>query len=457
MRLLQWIKQWPWSKHITNTEAITHTSPNEKGLVGEVDSYPHSPQVVGTTNDLTNQPLNAVEQRIIQAETNYQNINSKQKAGRIPFPPLGRWIGSIGIKRLDRYIIGQFLGTYFFSILLIITIAVVFDYNEQIDRFARSGAPMQKIIFDYYVNFVPYFAYLFSSLFVFISVIFFTTKLAGNSEIIAMKAAGVSFKRLLRPYLISAAIIAVGSFYLGSFVIPPGTERMNNFSSTYIKRQAVTTAENVMLQVEPGLVAHIEFFDITTKSGWGFSLDRFRDKHLVAHLTAERIQYDTLAAEPYHWKLSGYKIRDLKGQKEVISSGLQIDTIIKIEPSELFYTLNEQETLTLPELREFIDKQTMRGATNVVNFELEYHRRFADPLAAFILTVIGFSLSSQKRKSGMGLSLGVGLALSFGYILFQRLSATLAIQSDWPPMLAVWFPNIIFALIAGVLYHRMAR
>lgn len=394
-------------------------------------------------------------QRIMQAQGNY--TQTAQQKRRLYWPPVGLWLSYIGIKRLDRYIIGQFLGTYFFSIILIITIAVVFDYNEQIDRFARSGAPMKKIIFDYYVNFVPYFAYLFSSLFVFISVIFFTTKLAGNSEIIAIKAAGVSFRRLLRPYMIAATIIAAGSFYLGSFVIPSGTERMNNFSSTYIKRQAVTTAENVMLQVEPGVVAHIEFFDITTKSGWGFSLDRFRDKHLVAHLTAERIQYDTLAAEPYHWKLSGYKIRDLKGQKEFISSGAQIDTVIKIEPSELFYTLNEQETLTLPELRVFIDKQTMRGATNVVSFELEYHRRFADPLAAFILTIIGFSLSSQKRKSGMGLSLGTGLALSFAYILFQRLSATLAVQSDWPPMLAVWLPNLLFALIAATLYFRMAR
>ncbi|MDO4715223.1 MAG: LptF/LptG family permease [Bacteroidales bacterium] len=444
MRLPFNIKRWPWC--VGQSPLVT---PNALIFKKHLDE--------STMGKDTQSTLTTANDRISQAQSHNQHANNTAVKHRWLKLPLGKWLSYLGIKRLDRYIIGQFLGTYLFSIVLIITIAVVFDYNEQIDRFARSGAPMRKIILDYYVNFIPYFAYLFSSLFVFISVIFFTTKLAGNSEIIAMKAAGVSFRRLLRPYLLSAAVIAGASFYLGSFVIPSGTERMNNFRSTYIKRQAITTAENVMLQVEPGLVAHIEFFDITTKSGWGFSLDRFRDKQLIAHLTAERIQYDTLAAEPYRWKLSGYKIRDLKGQKEVISSGAQLDTLIKVEPSELFYTLNEQETLTLPELREFIDRQTMRGATNVINFELEYHRRFADPLAAFILTIIGFSLSNQKRKSGMGLSLGAGLALSFGYILFQRLSATLAIQSDWPAMLSVWLPNLLFTLIAGILYHRMAR
>lgn len=363
-------------------------------------------------------------------------------------------LAHLGIKRLDWYIIKKFLGTYLFSIALIISIAMIFDYNERIERFSQSHVPWKKIIFDYYLNFIPYFANLFSALFVFISVIFFTSKLADNSEIIAMKAAGVSFKRLLRPYMISAGVIALATFLMGAYIIPRGNEKKLAFTNTYIKKQKITTAENVQMQIEPGVVAFISHFDMTTKSGYGFSLDKFVNKKLVAHLTAQTIRYDTLAESPHHWKLTGYKIRELHGLREKISSGQQLDTIIKVEPSDFFYTANEQESMTLPELSEFIEKQTMRGAANVVNFEIEYHKRIANPFAAFILTIIGLSLSCQKRKGGMGLSLGIGLALSFTYILFQTISATFAVKAGWPPILSVWLPNIIFIFIAWYLYRK---
>ena len=358
------------------------------------------------------------------------------------------------ISRIDRYIIAKFLSTYIFLIAVIITIAIIFDYNEKIDKFTQSHASAKQIIFEYYLNFIPYFSNLFSPLFVFIAVIFFTSKLADNSEIIAMKAAGMSYKRLLRPYLISAGIIAVTTFFLGAYAIPRGNVSRVNFENTYIKKKKITTADNIQLQVDTGVVAYITHFDNETKSGYGFSLDKFSNKQLVSSLTAQSLQYDTLSDHRYSWTLRHYRIRKLVGMREKITSGSKLDTIIMMEPTDFFYVNKQQETMTLPQLDEFISKQTLRGAAGVSTFQVEYHKRFASPFAAFILTIIGVSLSSQKRKGGMGTAIGIGLALSFSYILFQTISSTFAINAGWPPMLSVWIPNILFAIIAFVLYKR---
>ena len=358
------------------------------------------------------------------------------------------------LSRLDVYLIKKFLGTYFFSIALIISIAVVFDFNENIDKFTTSNAPWKGIIFEYYINFIPYFSNLFSPLFVFISVIFFTSKLAENSEIIAMMAAGVSFKRLMRPYMISAAIIAVMTFLLGAYVIPKGSVTRLNFENLYKRKKKVEFAQNVQLQVDKGVVAYIEHFDGRSKTGYHFSLDKFVDKKLVSHLTAASVTYDTLSDERYHWTIRNYTLRELKGMREYITRGSEIDSIIAMEPSDFLLTRNQQETLTSPELKEYILKQRERGSSNVKPFEVEYHKRFATSFASFILTIIGLSLSARKRKGGMGLYLGIGLALSASYILVQTVSATFAINADWPPMLAAWVPNILFAVIAFVLYKK---
>ena len=218
-------------------------------------------------------------------------------------------LSKMQVKRLDRYIIVKFLSTYIFLITIIITIAIIFDFNERIDKFTQSHVSMQKVIFDYYLNFIPYFVNLFSPLFVFIAVIFFTTKLADNSEIIAMKAAGMSFRRLLRPYMFSAALIAICTFVLGAYVIPKGNVAKVNFENTYIKKKRSTIVENVQLQVAPGVVAYISNFDNETKRGFGFSLDKFQGKKIVSRLTATTIQYDTLADNKYHWTLQQYNIR----------------------------------------------------------------------------------------------------------------------------------------------------
>ena len=342
-----------------------------------------------------------------------------------------RWVRHLNpwrlLPRLDRYIISKFIGTYIYSIILIISIAIVFDVNENLSKFTTLGAPLKAIVFDYYANFVPYFSNLFSPLFVFIAVIFFTSKLAGNSEIIAILAAGVSFKRLLRPYILSAAMIALVNFYLAS---------------------------NVQLMIRPGVIAYIQQYDNNTKTGYGFSLDKFENKKLVSHMTASTIRYDSISEDRFHWKAQNYKIRTLRGLREEIKSGSVIDTLIQMEPMDLVYSDGQQETLTSDELRDYIGKQTERGSVNVVQYEVEYHKRIATSFASFILTVIGISLSSRKRKGGMGLSLGIGLALSFSYILLQTISATFAINADTPPVLAAWLPNILYAVIAYFCYRQ---
>ena len=358
------------------------------------------------------------------------------------------------LKRLDWYIIRKFIGTYIFSIVLIITIAIVFDVNENLAKFTQYHAPMKAIVFEYYANFVPYFANLFSPLFVFIAVIFFTSKLAGNSEIISMLAAGVSFRRLLRPYMISCALIALLSFYLGAFVIPHGTVIRQNFEATYKNKARNTAAENVQLQVDKGVIAYMQFYDDDRKRGYGFCLDKFENKKLISHMTAQEIQYDTISDSKYHWKARSWKIRTLKGLHEKITEGQELDTLIHIEPSDLIYSKGQQETLTSSQLSEYIDRQLERGSGNVVQYQVEYHKRIASSLAAFILTIIGASLSARKRKGGMGLYLGIGLILSFLYIMLQTVSSTFAVNGGWPPILAAWLPNIIFIPIAYFCYRN---
>jgi lipopolysaccharide export system permease protein len=361
------------------------------------------------------------------------------------------------VSKLDWYIIKKFLGTYIFSIILIISIAVIFDFNENMDKMLDRHAPWKAIIFEYYVNFIPYFANLFSQLFVFIAVIFFTTKLAEHSEIIAMFSSGVSFKRILRPYMISAAIIALATYYLGSYVIPKGSQKRIQFTENYLRRHKTNYANNVQLEVGKGVIAYIENFQRSDKSGMHFSLDKFNGKKLVSHLTATSINYDSTYKKKNKWILHNYMIREMKGMREKITHGDRKDSIINMQPNDILILKGQEQELQTPELKRYIVRQKARGFANIQSFEIEYYRRFAMPFAAFILTIIGVSLSSRKTKGGMGLSLGLGLALSFSYILFQSLSSSFAVNGNFPPIIAVWIPNIIYAFIAFFVYKRAPK
>ena len=358
------------------------------------------------------------------------------------------------MKRMDWYIIKKFIGTYIYAIALIISLSIVFDVNENLAKFSQYNAPLKAIVFDYYANFVPYFANLFSPLFVFIAVIFFTSKLAGNSEIISMLASGLSFRRLMVPYMVSCVLISITTYYLGAYVIPHGTVVRQHFETLYKNKRKNTSAENVQLQVAPGVIARIQYYDNTRKCGYGFILDKFENKKIVSHMTAMEVHYDTISNEKFHWKAINWKIRSLGGMKEKITEGASVDTLIMMEPTDLVYSKGQQETFTSPQLKEYISKQQSRGSSNVVQYEVEYHKRIASSFASFILTIIGASLSSHKRKGGMGMYLGIGLILSFTYIMLQTVSSTFSINAGFPPILAAWVPNILFAFVAYFCYRQ---
>lgn len=357
------------------------------------------------------------------------------------------------MKKLDKYIIGKFLGTFFFSIVLIMSIAVVFDLTEKIDDFFENQVPVREIIFDYYLNFVPYFMNMFSPLFIFISVIFFTSKLAGNSEIIAILSSGVSYHRLMCPYFLSALLLFVMTFVLTGYIIPPASAKMLNFQDQYIQRFSRENARNIQMEVEPGTILYIESFQKRTNTGYRASLDYFEGKRLVRRITADRIQNDSA----YHWRFERYVRRDFDEMYETLTRGSRLDTIIPVLPSELFYTAENAQMMTNPELKAYIATQRKRGAGNVQAFETEWWKRWASPVGVFIMTLLGVTLSSKKVRGGMGKNLGIGIALSAIYILFSTVSTTFSVSGIMSPFMSVWIPNFVFLVIGVVLYFRVSR
>lgn len=355
------------------------------------------------------------------------------------------------LTRIDRYIIGKFLGTFVFMIALIISISVVFDINEKIDKFISNSAPLNAIIFDYYINFIPYYANLFSPLFIFLAVIFFTSKMAGNSEIIAILSNGIGFKRLLRPYMISAAIIALVTFVMGGYIIPPANKSRIEFEQTYVdQRKKKTGDRDIQFKVDKNTIVYFGSFDMESSTGYSFSIDHFDSLQLVSRLTANSIIYDSL----YHWTIKDYQIREFAGMTETITTGKEIDTIIAIVPNDFIVAKTDQQMMTTPQLKRHIKSQQDRGLGNVQAFQIEYHSRYAAVFSAFILTIIGASLSVRKVKGGMGLNIGLGLALSMAYILFLTISSSFAVKGNMSPFLAAWIPNIIFIGIAFVTYKK---
>ncbi len=352
-------------------------------------------------------------------------------------------------KILDRYIIRKFLGTYIFAIILLLAIVVMFDINEKFDSFVK--APLKATIFDYFLNFLPYFANQFSPLFTFIAVIFFTSKLAQDSEIIAMLSTGMSFRRLLRPYLVGATVIAAATFVLSAYVIPPANVKRINYQNTYVKNKRVDYGSNIMLMVAPGQIAYMNRYDNLSKTGYKFSLESFdENKRLTSRLTAQSIRWDTL----YSWTVRDYVIRDFRDNREYIDKGRSLDTTIAFEPRDFLISVVDHEKMTSPELSEYIRRQKGRGVANIQSFEVEQERRYAMTAAAFILTIIGMSLSVKKVKGGMGLNIGIGLVLSFSYILFMTITQTFALSGLTSAFVAMWIPNILYAIIAIILYRR---
>ena len=381
------------------------------------------------------------------------SINSVDSVDSVPSAspaPLKRYPWYY-VKRFDRYIIKHFLGTFFFAILLLFAIVVMFDINEKLD--AVLTAPWKATVFQYFMNFLPFVLSQFSPLFTFISVIFFTSRLADRSEIIAMLSNGISFHRLTLPYLFSAAVIAVGSYLLAAYIIPPANVERIAYTNKWVKNKEVIYGDNIQLQIRPGVMAYMARYDNTTRSGFRFSLEEFDGNTLKSRLTAETVKYDSVGL----WTVKQYTIRTFKGMKETMTQGAQMDTLLNIDPRDFLISKNDEQTMTSPELKEYINKQKARGVANIKNFEIEYERRIAMTAAAFILTIIGLSLSSRKVRGGIGLNIGLGLLLSFSYILFMTVTSTFAVSGYTSPRVAMWIPNFVYIIIAAVLYYKASR
>jgi lipopolysaccharide export system permease protein len=354
-------------------------------------------------------------------------------------------------KIIDFYISRKFLGTFIYSIALIISIAIVFDISENLDEFISKDIPTKEIIFRYYMNFVPYFANLFSPLFTFISVIYFTSKMAYNTEIIAILSSGMSYKRLMRPYLFSAAIIASFSYILGNYVIPSANRERIDFKNQYINQKTYQTERNIHRQIEPGVYIYMQQF--TNNIGYQFTLEKFENQKLVEKITASNISWNE---DSSMWVINTYWKRTFKDNKEYIIPGYRIDTVLNTTPSDYKVELDEMEALKTNQLRAEIKSMKLRGV-NSVEFAIERHKRISGPFSAFILTIIGVSLASRKIKGGLGFHLGLGLLLSFSYILFMQVSVVFAVNGNTPPVLAVWIPNLMYAVIAFFLFRWAAK
>ena len=303
---------------------------------------------------------------------------------------------NFNITTIDKYIIRKFIGTYFFAILLIIGIVIIFDISEKIDDFVDKNAPLNEIVFNYYANFVPYYMNMFSPMFVFIAVIFFTSKLAANSEIIAILAGGISFKRMMYPYMISACAIAVFSLLLNLFVIPSANKGRIDFENTYIKKKYENTGRNLHYQISPGTFMYMESFSTWNNTGYKFTLESVEGHNIISKLSAESAQWDSTGG---CWKLRNWHLREYVGNSEIITTGRNLDTTLVITVDDFYRRKKTVETLSYPALNELIQTQEMRGDQMVKYALIEKHTRFALPFSAFILTIIGVSLSSQEGRN----------------------------------------------------------
>ncbi len=358
------------------------------------------------------------------------------------------------LKKLDIYIIKKFLGTFVYAITLIILIVVIFDLSEKIDNFIENQAPLYDIVFVYYVNFIPYFINLFSPLFTFIAVVFFTSRMAFNTEIIAILSSGVSFRRMLVPYMISAMLLALVSVYLSNVMIPAANEKRLEFEYVYVRSPDLSAGRHIHMQIRPGIFIYLESFNERTQTGYHFSLEKIEEGELQYKLFADLARYDE---EEDKWRIENYNIREIHGLEEELSFGRTLDTVLPLTPRDFIQNLKDMETMNFRELNEFIANERLKGSEAVNFYEVERHRRMAFPFSTLVLTLIGVALSSQKVRGGIGLHLGAGIALSFTFILFMQVTTTFATKGNLHPMMAVWIPNIFFGILGAYLIKRAPK
>ena len=360
----------------------------------------------------------------------------------------------LGFKILDRYITRKFLGTFLFAIALIVVVVAVFDAAEKVDDFIEMKAPLSAILGDYYLNFIPYFINLFCGLFTFIAVIFFTSKMAYQTEIVAMLSGGMSFRRLMWPYFISSIVITILSLVLNLWIIPVAQGHVVEFERQYLKKNRSLRYEpQIYRQVDDGTFVYIRNFTGGDAATF-LSVETYADNSIVSSLEARNVKFDE---ESMRWTAPQYTIRTFEGEVEKLERFTDLDTMLNLSLVEMGKLTDVVTTMKIGELGEFIEQQREKGSDMLAYFEVERQKRYSYPLATFILTIIGVSLSSRKVRGGTGLHIGLGIGLCFTYIMIARVAEEVAKGSGTMPGLLVWIPDIVFAVIAVVLYRKAPK
>lgn len=358
------------------------------------------------------------------------------------------------MKILDRYILVKFLITYLFVALVIVLIICVVDFTEKIDNFRRTNPPTYEILVDYYLNLIPYWATLISPLMVFIATVFFTSRMAARTEIIAILSSGVSFLRMLFPYFLGSVFLAIVTFYLVGWVIPKANKVRLGFENKYIEDRYYFNKRNFHIKVAPKMYAYLESYNVETKSGSKFTLERVEGNELKEKLVSNEIAWDSTKSK---WTIKNYRVRKIEGEKETIVTGTKIDTTLNLSPKDFENDKNQFEALTITQLNEYIDLLRLRGSDGVESYLLEKYTRFTQPFAMIILTAIGVIVSARKNRRGTGLQIAMGFVLAFVYLLFFMLSRGIGESGKINMILAVWLPNIVFSIVGVILYKTLPR
>ncbi|HNS17594.1 MAG TPA: LptF/LptG family permease [Bacteroidales bacterium] len=349
------------------------------------------------------------------------------------------------MKKIDHYIIRKFLGTFFYAIALLIVIVIVFDLSEKIDNFLKTKPSVTEILFSYYLNFIPYFVNLFVYLFTFISVIFFTSKMASNTEIIAMLSSGISFNRLLRPYFIAAVFLAGMSLILSNFVIPYTNRRLQAFEDQYLHNPRSNRDTDIHMKLDQETYAYVESFNAQANVGYKFAIEKINEQGLYYKLTSEKVQWDSATST---WKAQNYYLRQFRGEDQDIRHGREISLELDLKPEEFTIKKDDMKTMNFIRLNEFIKEEKLKGSQNLNVYLVEKYKRIADPFATLILTFIAVSVSSRKVRGGIGMHLGIGIAITFSYIMFIQVSTVFATMGNLSPAIGAWIPNLIFGIMA---------
>jgi lipopolysaccharide export system permease protein len=367
------------------------------------------------------------------------------------------------LKILDKYILKKFLGTFVFSLSLILAIFIVFDVKDKIQTFVTNKIPLKEIIVDYYGMFIPVYANLFSPLFTFISIIFFTAKMAHRTEFVAILSSGAGFNRILKPYIIGAFLIGLTSFLMNHFVIPIANKTKIGFEDKWINNGYNTDDRNIHKLMDPNTVLYLESYDNKLNTGYKVSVEKFVNHKQVSMLKAESMMWDSIGKlwimrDVFERKITEQDNLDtLKTTKPIFAEKhfFSQEKKIKLDftPADMWRFESKIETMTSPELKKYIERETKKGSNNIEFYEVELYRRTSFPFATFILTVIGVSISSRKVRGGVGLQIALGLFLSCIYIMLMYVFTTIATTGFATPSLAVWTPNFIFAFVAFYFYR----